>query len=199
MPTRAESKTEYSLPRVAVISEDRSLVRKIELALLGEAEVIGELQGGCDLVLSDARGGEGEHGVAGAVPILRRAEMTEGVTALPYPFSFGELRALISGGRAASARLVTTGDGRHVSLDGEMIRLTEREYKLLSAILEGGGDFVSRDELVEKAFGEDAEGGILNVYIHYLREKLEVRGEKIILSSRKGGYRIDEKYLGGGR
>ena len=35
----------------------------------------------------------------------------------------------------------------------------------------------------------------MNVYIHYLREKLEADGEKIILSSRSHGYKIDEKYL----
>ena len=45
--------------------------------------------------------------------------------------------------------------------------------------------------------GDDADGGILNVYVHYLREKLEKRGEKIIISSRKSGYKIDEKYLKG--
>ena len=32
------------------------------------------------------------------------------------------------------------------------------------------------------------------MYVHYLREKLE-RGEKIIISSRNHGYKIDAKYL----
>jgi DNA-binding response OmpR family regulator len=35
---------------------------------------------------------------------------------------------------------------------------------------------------------------VLNVYVHYLREKLE-DGKKIIISSRKLGYKIDERYL----
>ena len=94
-------------------------------------------------------------------------------------------------------RLIFDPDGRHVLLDGERIRLTESEHKLLSLIAEGDGELVSRDELTRGTFGEEAEGGILNVYIHYLREKLEASGEKIILSSRRGGYRIDKKYLGG--
>ena len=64
------------------------------------------------------------------------------------------------------------------------------------AIRAGGGEFVSRDELSRAVWGEGADGGILNVYIHYLREKLESKGEKVIISSRRGGYKIDGKYLG---
>ena len=44
-------------------------------------------------------------------------------------------------------------------------------------------------------WGDECEGGVLNVYIHYLREKLETEGEKIIFSTRKMGYKIDKKYL----
>ena len=38
---------------------------------------------------------------------------------------------------------------------------------------------------------------MINVYIHYLREKLELCGEKIIIASREAGYRIDKRFLGG--
>ena len=41
-----------------------------------------------------------------------------------------------------------------------------------------------------------ADEKTVNVYIHYLREKLESGGEKIIISSRNMGYKIDSKYLG---
>ena len=53
-----------------------------------------------------------------------------------------------------------------------------------------------REEILSTVWGGEADSGVINVYIHYLREKLEVCGEKIILSSRKCGYKIDEKYLG---
>ena len=211
------------LARVGVITSDAMLSRKLELALSGAAEVVRATlgsEGGFDLVLIDKRSrawgvlteadgaaAEGaevdavaendrspENG-AHTVPIIDRGEWQVGEHALPYPFSFGELRELLAGGAPAS-RLIIERDGRGVILDGERIRLTEREHALLSAIAEGGGDFVGRDELRERAFGPDMGGGILNVYIHYLREKLEKNGEKLILSSRLGGYRIDEKYLG---
>ena len=51
---------------------------------------------------------------------------------------------------------------------------------------------------MKTVWGDGADGGVLNVYIHYLREKLEAGGEKIILSSRKQGYKIVEKYLKNG-
>ena len=186
--------------KIGVISSDARLVRKIALALEGCAVVESidahsEQAAGCALVLSDMRGG-GECTATGAVPIIERAAYKgTSVRVLPYPFAYSELRSLLdaSGGRA---RLILTEDGRHVSLDNERIRLTESEHKLLSAIVSGGGEFVSREELVKRVFGEGADGGILNVYVHYLREKLESKGEKIIISSRRGGYRIDEKYLG---
>jgi DNA-binding response OmpR family regulator len=62
-------------------------------------------------------------------------------------------------------------------------------------LIEASGDFISREELIRRVWGEGADGGVLNVYVHYLREKLEKQGEKIIISSRKNGYKIDGKYL----
>ena len=64
--------------------------------------------------------------------------------------------------------------------------------------MSANGEFVSREEILSQVWNGDADCGIINVYIHYLREKIE-HGEKIILSSRKQGYCIDEKYLGGGK
>ena len=56
------------------------------------------------------------------------------------------------------------------------------------------GEFVSREEILHSVWSGDADPGIINVYVHYLREKLE-DGEKIIVSSRKNGYKIDGRYL----
>ena len=74
--------------------------------------------------------------------------------------------------------------------------MTELEAALLALLISADGDFVSREEILKRVWQNDADPGIINVYIHYLREKIE-RGEKIILSSRKRGYGIDEKYLRG--
>ena len=143
-------------------------------------------------------GTSGGAGQGTVIELVERARWREGGAALPYPFAFRELRAVINEApRGGAARLSLDADARQAILDGERIRLTESECRLLAELLSGGGEFVSREELALRVFGKSAEGGILNVYVHYLREKLEVGGEKIILSSRRGGYKINGKYLGG--
>ena len=112
---------------------------------------------------------------------------------LTRPFTREAIQALISSEASVPLRL---GE-RRAYLYGEEIRLTELEFALLSRLIRARGEFVSREELLRDVWGEDADGGILNVYVHYLREKLEKRGEKIIISSRKSGYKIDGKYLKG--
>ena len=208
--SEAISTAKNRIKRVGVLTRDPRLVRKIELALFGDATVVAYGKGcGAELVLLDARDTYGasfdtelaaEIIKSGAqlIKICKRESIADSA-ALPYPFSFSELRAVISGvGSTAPARLHIPTDARLARLDGAEIKLTESEHRLLLAIAEGGGEFVSRDELAQRVFGKSAEGGILNVYVHYLREKLEGGGEKIILSSRKGGYKIDKKYLGEG-
>lgn len=191
-------------PLIGIYTEDLALLRKIALALEGEAEVVRAERGDgrvYRMLFVDSRRApssfEGAGFLSGAVvAVKRREECSPGEVDLPYPFAFSELRELVRAEPVASARLSLDPESRSAVRDGERIRLTESEYKLLDALISGGGDFVSREELVRGVFGESADGGILNVYVHYLREKLEGRGEKIILSSRRGGYRIDEKYLG---
>ena len=111
--------------------------------------------------------------------------------ALALPLSFERIK------RAALKTTVKpplTLEGRVCSFKGEKIRLTELEASLLSLLIEANGEYVSREEILDRIWRNDADAGIINVYIHYLREKLE-KGEKIILSSRKQGYKIDGKFL----
>ena len=194
------AKTEYHASRIiGVLTDDAALLRKLSIALRREATVLmaKDAEGAreYDLLIADMREGAAEISGSRIIPLVKRSEVV-GAGALPYPFSFEELRSALRGVGGSAKRLIIEADGRHVCLDGERIRLTESEHRLLSAMAMGEGCFVGRDELVRAAFGEGQDGGILNVYVHYLREKLERNGEKIILSSRKAGYKIDEKYLG---
>lgn len=197
---------------IGILSGERAIARKLELALskdyttvyLGsDAPQAGEL----DILIADMREGYTDADALGALKDYRgaviyiSAERTASEASLPYPFSFAMLRKIISDAlsrkEAPGRRLVIEGDGRHIRLDGERIKLSESEHRLLSAIAEGGGELVERDVLRLAAFGKDGDGSMLNVYIHYLREKLERSGERLIISSRRGGYKIDKKYLGG--
>ena len=183
--------------RVAVVSSDPFLFQKIFLALRGVAVVLAvdprtasatELSG-FDKCLWDTDFSSMPDYADGRFVSVGRSGAT-----LTRPFSRESIERLVSSEASVALRL---GE-RRAYLYGEEIRLTELELALLERLVMARGEFVSRERLLLDVWGEDADGGILNVYVHYLREKLEKRGEKIIISSRKSGYKIDEKYLGGG-
>jgi len=184
--------------RVGVFTSDIYLFRKIEIILSGRGAVAvlmdegglrkrASAEGRLDLALVDVATGE--------LPSLGVPTVTMGRRGgeLRIPFTREELIERVFGGKP---RAELTLAGRTALLHGREIRLTEVEAALLSRLLDAGGEFVERDEL-HRSVWQDADGGVLNVYIHYLREKLEGEGEKIIISSRKLGYKIDAKYLGG--
>lgn len=173
---------------VAVLTRDDYLYKKIELATLSYAkcERCSPEDGltKYDFIIADV---DGMPAPEGAIRASRWGECD-----LSIPFTFDELHRALSGKRQAPLSL--DKKERAAYLYGDKIRLTEVEFSLLNTLFEAG-DFVSREVLLRTVWGDEATDGIINVYIHYLREKLEVRGEKIIISSRKMGYRIDEKYL----
>jgi len=115
----------------------------------------------------------------------------------PYPFlsrpySVAAMRALIGVGGTAKADTVgfyLSQKERVAEVDGERIPLTKQEYALLLRLYEATGDTVSRDILLESLFSERTEEN-LNVYIHYLRKKLEKSGKRLIFSSRGKGYAL---------
>ena len=126
-----------------------------------------------------------------AVKMSRRAECD-----LPIPFSLGAPRKFLSRREAA-----LIPERRTVLLRGREIRLTELEYALFSLIVNAKGDAVSREEILKRVWRSDAADGIVNVYVHYLREKLESDGERVIGASRGRGYSLTAKYaklFGGG-
>jgi hypothetical protein len=81
---------------------------------------------------------------------------------------------------------------RHAAmLAGEEISLSVREYELLVTLLEAGGEYLTREELLHRVWGEEeSDQGVVNVYIHYLRRKLERGGQRFLLSARGRGYAI---------
>lgn len=91
--------------------------------------------------------------------------------------------------------LDTTARVAHIY--GEAVKLTELEATLLSYLISRRGECATNEELVRHLWGGQASAGAVNVYIHYLREKLELRGEKVILVRRGQGYYIEPKFLKG--
>lgn len=88
----------------------------------------------------------------------------------------------------ASHSLLLLPERRDALLDGRRIHFSELEYALLSLLAEADGQYVSRDEIAHRVWDGRADARLINVYIHYLREKMERKGERLILSSRGRGY-----------
>lgn len=170
--------------RVAILTDDRFLYQKINL-IIKSASYVTESADGADLVVCDID--------SRTAPMDAKKLVTVGRSNadLIRPFSEQALLSAISDGGMTELRL----GNKRAFLHGREIKLTEVEYNLLSQLVFAGGEFVSREDLLRSVWGEGFDGGVLNVYIHYLREKLETDGGKIIFSSRKMGYKIDEKYL----
>lgn len=76
---------------------------------------------------------------------------------------------------------------------GERIALSKKEFSLLCLLMEKKGETVKREEAAERVFGEDIASGsnVVDVYIKYLREKIDERfGIKLISTVRGAGYTI---------
>ncbi len=116
---------------------------------------------------------------------------------LPLPLPLG-LAAKKMQASEAPTPLVLLEKEHSLRLYGEEIRLTEVEFSLLCALVGAKGQFLGREALRAAVWGTEGTDGLLSVYIHYLREKLERGGEKVILSSRKAGYAIAQKFAKGG-
>ncbi len=172
---------------IAVLTGDRFLFRKVALALPDDR--VTEDPAGAAVCFA----GEGADVSGVHCPVFRMGE--SGECDLVLPCRLADIRRLADS--VGSVPPLTVTEGRRVLLlHGERVALTEVEAALFSALYDSDG-FLSREELLRRIWNGKADGGVLNVYIHYLREKLERGGEKIILSSRKLGYAIDGKYKGG--
>ena len=82
-------------------------------------------------------------------------------------------------------------DTRKVFRAGEEIRLSGKEFSLLRYMIQNQGIVLSRDKLEQHIWNYDYTGGsnVIDVYIRYLRKKLdEGREPKLIHTVRGAGY-----------
>jgi two-component system copper resistance phosphate regulon response regulator CusR len=120
---------------------------------------------------------------------------------LMKPFSFLELHARINSLLRRRASLIPdvsrVGDlilhpgKRHVSRNGRRIDLTPREYSILTCLMDNLGKPVSRATLMRDVWhvSFDPSTNIVDVYMKYLRDKINDAGEtKLIRTIRGVGY-----------
>ncbi|AXS79595.1 response regulator transcription factor [Dechloromonas sp. HYN0024] len=118
---------------------------------------------------------------------------------LVKPIDLDELSARIraltrrSAGRAAP--LLTRGElsvdlaAHRVTLSGDEIDLSGREFSLLQMLLENAGRVLTRTQLEQSVYGwrDEPDSNALEVHIHHLRKKL---GGDLIRTLRGVGYTI---------
>ena len=180
-------KNEILSRTVGVYTENEYLLQKIRLELIGKASVVDltAADAECDVILID--------GDDPKFDTERGLIMKRGGGDISLPFRIGELAHLIT--KEKNAYIELSKSERAARVGAGTVKLTELEYALLSLLLSENGGYVSRERILEEVWDGRADKGIINVYVHYLREKIETEGEKIILSSRNFGYKINEKYL----
>ncbi len=151
-----------------------------------------------------------------ATPILMltaKAELDDKVTGLDSgaddyltkPFMTKELLARL---RALGRRTLGTTDGilsfGDISLDtgalslscirnGQSVRLSEKEYRILEYLIANSGQILTREQLAVKIWGfeSDAEYNNVEVYMSFTRKKLNFVGAKTEIKAVRGvGYEL---------
>jgi DNA-binding response OmpR family regulator len=116
-----------------------------------------------------------------------------------YPVLLARLRALIRRGAANHGAVVRQMDlvldtATHRLWRGdEQIDLTAREFSVLSYLMHHPGQIVTKSELLQHIWDnpEDTDSNVVEVYIGYLRRKLDGgRSGSIIQTLRGVGYRL---------
>ncbi|WP_160679065.1 response regulator transcription factor [Clostridium sp. C8-1-8] len=118
------------------------------------------------------------------------------------PFSFKELLARINARVRNSfpelSEVINIGDfkvddGAHeITYNNKLLDLPPTQYNLLRFLLVNNGLVLSKSQILEKVWGYDFNGdeNIVEVYIRYLRDKIEDKEHNIIKTVRGVGYKV---------
>lgn len=122
---------------------------------------------------------------------------------LAKPFAFNELlariRALSRRSPRRTAETLTAGDlvldptRIRVSVDGRSEELSAREFALLTFLVRHQGEVVTRQQILDAVWGAepDVYSNVVDLYVHYLRRKLETLGRRGVLRTIRGvGYSL---------
>ena len=123
---------------------------------------------------------------------------------LTKPFAFEELlarmRALVRRTDQPQSSKLEAGDlqvdllSRRVWRGEKQVELSAREFELLEYFMRHPGQVLSRQQILSAIwdYSFDPGSNVVDVYVRYLRRKLDRRGEKSLISTVRGaGYRFE--------
>jgi DNA-binding response OmpR family regulator len=122
---------------------------------------------------------------------------------LTKPFALDELLARVRvlarrSDQPAAARIEHSGlvldlGARRASRDGRTIELSAREFALLAYLMRNAGQVLSRVQILAAVwdYDFDPQSNVVDVYIRYLRNKIDGPGEPSLIETVRGaGYRF---------
>jgi two-component system OmpR family response regulator len=122
---------------------------------------------------------------------------------LVKPFAFAELAARVRAAArqgAVSGREIVVGDLKldtrtRVAKRGDdvAVDLPSREFTLLEYLMRHPGQVLTRQQLLDSVWGIDFDAGsnVVDVYVSYLRRKLDRPSEQSVIETVRGaGYRV---------
>ena len=126
---------------------------------------------------------------------IRLTESPVLYTALPWPVSIPALEEAILRPDTGSAAVLPASalrfspDDRIVRCGTDTVRLTDKEYRLLTILYEHQGEVVDKGTLLSAVWPDGAEGNVCEVNMTHLRRKLTpLLGDGAIGSIRGKGY-----------
>jgi two-component system OmpR family response regulator len=124
---------------------------------------------------------------------------------LTKPFSFSELfarvRALVRRDAGERPAVLRAGDlaldpaSRRVTRGDAPVELTAKEFALLEYFMRRPGEVLTRSRIIEHVwdFGYDGDSNVVDVYVRYLREKIDRPFRRDSIETVRGsGYRLRE-------
>ena len=125
---------------------------------------------------------------------------------LAKPFSFEELlarvRALLRRGTDTKSPVFTVADlvldpaSRQVYRGGDRIELTSKEFAILEYFMRNSGRVLTRTMIIDHVwdYDFDADTNVVDVYVNYLRKKIDAPYEPKLLHTVRGtGYVLREE------
>ncbi|WP_374722159.1 response regulator transcription factor [Peribacillus tepidiphilus] len=125
---------------------------------------------------------------------------------LVKPFQAPELEARLRALLRRSGSLTTKqtlcykgielhGREKEITIDGQPVKLTLKQYDLLEFFIQNKGSILTKEQIFDRIWGIDSDTsvGVVEVFTHHLRKKLEPYGyDKDIQTVRGIGYMLGD-------